>query len=890
MRTSGRGAGPTAGAVPSRGGGPSGLRRWSRALGFGLIAAGCWLPGTSVAVPTGSRQVADVLPRHLVHPGSSIGPRPSVERTRSQSQGTSPDDIYWSRAFAQPGADSVVFATLTHGESLFIAGSFGFVGSVPARGVALRTGGVWRSIGEGLPGQVRALCWWRGSLVAGGSFTSDRGAPCDYLARFTGSQWQALAGSDLDGPVNALAMLHDTLYVAGEFVRAGADTVNMIIAWDGEVWHPLQSGLAGDGPIALALLAAGDSLIVGGRFTTAGGDTVHNVAAWRHADWGPVGGGVWHSHTTQTGGPVRDLLAWHNEILLAGSFLIAGGAAIGSLAGWDGESWTGFDGPGIKFGADLFTVTAWHDTLVIGGKFAREGTPPVYNNIARLVGTTWQSLGSGLFEQDYWQPNGICADLTVVGDSLLVSGNFELAGSRGFPNLAWWANENWGPVTVGAGLDFDGYALCVHDSTLYCGGAFNTSGGQLTNFVAAWHDSMWTPVGNGFNSLVYTALDATDSLIVGGYFTQSGTVAVPYLASWKGVSWASLGGGTDGNVMALARYDGQIIAGGTFTLAGGVPARNIAAWDGTAWSPLGQGLDGAVWAAAVWNGALIVGGTFAVAGSAPASCIARWDGSTWSALGTGFAFPGGSAIVYSLCVYNGLLIAGGQFTVADGKTVSHLAAWDGATWQDVGGGIAGGNSVFGASVRGALARQGRLVVCGAFDTAGSMAVANIAEWDGTGWNSLGTGLTLDGYWRGAVVGLATFGGHLWVGGNFSYAGGIPAGYIAEWTKLDSTTAVEHNGREDLGAAEFGAPVLQVRRRASGVEVVLTSRPHAHARVTVCDVRGVVLRTLYDALLGTPTVRLRWNGRDARGLRVSAGVFLVTAEVEGERISEKLPLY
>ncbi|MBN2227120.1 MAG: hypothetical protein JW763_07115 [candidate division Zixibacteria bacterium] len=51
----------------------------------------------------------------------------------------------------------------------------------------------------------------------------------------------------------------------------------------------------------------------------------------------------------------------------------------------------------------------------------------------------------------------------------------------------------------------------------------------------------------------------------------------------------------------------------------------------------------------------------------------------WSALGTGM-----NGIVGALTVYDGKLIAGGDFTLAGGISASHIAAWNGSSWASLG--------------------------------------------------------------------------------------------------------------------------------------------------------------------------------------------------------------
>ena len=84
------------------------------------------------------------------------------------------------------------------------------------------------------------------------------------------------------------------------------------------------------------------------------------------------------------------------------------------------------------------------------------------------------------------------------------------------------------------------------------------------------------------------------------------------------------------------------------------------------------GLDNTVYAAAVHDDgtgpALFVGGRFSIAGDVIAENIAKWDGTQWEPLGSGT-----SSNVNALTVYNGELIAGGNFTTAGGMEANYIA-------------------------------------------------------------------------------------------------------------------------------------------------------------------------------------------------------------------------
>jgi len=92
-----------------------------------------------------------------------------------------------------------------------------------------------------------------------------------------------------------------------------------------------------------------------------------------------------------------------------------------------------------------------------------------------------------------------------------------------------------------------------------------------------------------------------------------------------------------------------------------------------------------------------------------------------------------------------------------------------------GGGVVGPLSSYVA----ALAVSGSdLYVGGNFTQAGGIAANRVAKWNGTSWSSLGTGAA-NGVNR-AVTALAISGSDLYVGGWFTEAGGIAANRVAKW--------------------------------------------------------------------------------------------------------------
>lgn len=254
--------------------------------------------------------------------------------------------------------------------------------------------------------------------------------------------------------------------------------------------------------------------------------------------------------------------------------------------------------------------------------------------------------------------------------------------------------------------------------------------------------------------------------------------------------WDSLERGVNGAVAGLIVYNGNLIAGGYFDTAGGQPANKIAQWNGSSWSsPFGLGVSGAgtctsALPIAIYNGNLIIGGAFGSAAGNPSNNIAQWDGASWSnPFGSGLGVAGcgyGSNATLVAMVYNGNLIVGGGFSSANGISVNNIAQWNGTKWDSLGSGVKGIIPSFSYQNVFALDTfQGKLIAGGAFDTAGGLPAKRIAEWDGSIWLPLGSGC-IGHPWPGMVEALTVYNGELIVGGYFDTIGGIPANNIAEW--------------------------------------------------------------------------------------------------------------
>lgn len=202
--------------------------------------------------------------------------------------------------------------------------------------------------------------------------------------------------------------------------------------------------------------------------------------------------------------------------------------------------------------------------------------------------------------------------------------------------------------------------------------------------------------------------------------------------------------------------------------------------DDVYWEPNSSlvGPQGLVDALVVDGTDLYVGGHFEQIGGQPIHHLARWDGAQWNEIGGGVGMPTGG-LVHRIIVDGNKVYAAGCFTVVGGMLpVCNIAMWDGTMWDMMGGGT-------NRAVRAiAIGPNGDLFVGGEFTMVGGpggIMARGIARWDGQQWHALGTGI--DNH----VSSIAVRGNSVFIGGAFRTAGGKAANFVARWDGTDWQT-------------------------------------------------------------------------------------------------------
>jgi hypothetical protein len=199
----------------------------------------------------------------------------------------------------------------------------------------------------------------------------------------------------------------------------------------------------------------------------------------------------------------------------------------------------------------------------------------------------------------------------------------------------------------------------------------------------------------------------------------------------------------------------------------------------------GLGMDQQIGVFAVFDDgsgpALYAGGNFVTAGGKVVNAIAKLQGDQWVDLAGGAESFNGS--IWAMTGFDDgsgwSLFVGGDFLSIGGKAANKIARWDGHEWFPLGEGV---NS----TIRGAMAvfddgTGPALYVGGDFTMAGGQPASRIAKWDGQSWSPVGTGM---GGFFASVRALQVFddgtGPALYVGGSFKTAGDVVVNGVARW--------------------------------------------------------------------------------------------------------------
>lgn len=321
---------------------------------------------------------------------------------------------------------------------------------------------------------------------------------------------------------------------------------------------------------------------------------------------------------------------------------------------------------GIGIDSNVNALTIYNGNLYAAGSFHLAGGITV-NSIAKWNGTTWSALGTGIKKFNNLYPGDINA-LAVYNGELYAAGWFDKAGGVSAFNIAKWNGTTWS--AVGAGLSNSLYALTVYNGNLY-------AVGNPGNGIAKWDGAAWTTISPGVNNWVFALVPYNGELYVGGYFTLAGGNSANNIAKWNGTRWASLDSGVNQTYPGVSSMvvAGALYVGGSFTSASGHTANHIAKWNDTGWAAMGSGIVSPVTSIAIYNNEIYAGGAW-LWYSIQSNSIVKWKDTSWVAVGTGVKKNNNSyGEVHAMITYNNALYVAGIFTKAGTDSAFNIAKW-----------------------------------------------------------------------------------------------------------------------------------------------------------------------------------------------------------------------
>ncbi len=632
-----------------------------------------------------------------------------------------------------------------------------------------------------------------GDVYVGGDVETIGGIFTGRVARWGASdqQWHAMGKGITWGRIYSLAISGDYLYVGGYFdaVSDRDITTNGIARWNmitntwSNVGGPGMSKTSGSPDVYALTVDGSGNVYAGGDFAFVNGIPALNVAKWNGSTWSAVGS------LGATNEKVEALL-WHGSTLIAaGNF-----ATLHHIAAWNGATWSSLGGGTDK---EVYALAADSSFLYVGGSLTTVTNPNLTTVAVHYIamwnwsGNYWLDMGGGF--------DGPDVDAIAVGPDgkVYAGGRFHKSGSVTTSNIARWVGS-WEAVhastSLAEGVLGNVYALAFSGQDLWLAGGFQTAGDFSAKYVARWNltDQQWyTPGGNTPNGTINAVLVSSPFVYYGGKFNSAGGILTSGVARYnmQTNTWSALGTGLSGCasflcsgpvVNALAIYAGNLYVGGDFTSAGGTKVHGLARYDLTnsTWNDVGGGVScstlfcaAAVKALYFAGGNLFVGGVFQKAGAVTVNNVAEWSGGNWYALhDNNSGITGTDAIVYAIGMNqaNSYIYIGGAFNSPAAK----IASWTGSNWSSVGSGAALNGNVNAIDYVGS-----NLYIGGDFTNAGGSGANYLARLPGGSGNWLAVGGSVDGPVHALDDNLS----ELVVGGDFINAGAVPARHVVRWT-------------------------------------------------------------------------------------------------------------
>ncbi len=413
------------------------------------------------------------------------------------------------------GVDGNVNNFLISGDNLYVGGSFISIGTNSGGGVIID-----KNSSELLSNELKinggpvsvSIPDGNGGYYIGGGFSSINNVEQKNIAHINSDYTlDLLFTPDINGPVYALSLSGNNLYVGGEFTSVNEhEEILGITGIDKNTgsltcWIPCP-----DWGNVNTLSLSGNNLYVGGTFTSMGGEDRNNIAAI------DITTGLATSFNPDANGEVNTLSLLGNNLYIGGDFTSIDKEDRNNIAAIDITT-----GLATSFNPDangeVNTLSLLGNNLYVGGLFTSIGGED-RSSIAAIDITT------GLATSFNPDANGRVNTLSLLGNNLYVGGEFTSMGGESRNRIA--AIDITTGLATSFNLDINGpvYALSLSGNNLYIGGDFTSIDKEDRNNIAAIDitTGLATSFNPDANGNVNTLSLSGNNLYVGGLFTSIG--------------------------------------------------------------------------------------------------------------------------------------------------------------------------------------------------------------------------------------------------------------------------------------------------------------------------------------------------------------------------------
>ncbi len=307
------------------------------------------------------------------------------------------------------------------------------------------------------------------------------------------------------------------------------------------------------------------------------------------------------------------------------------------------------------------------------------------NGIAQWNGSSWSALGSGISR---WR----CVCAGGVGQHVVCGRQFSRAGGNDANNIAQWNGSSWSALGSG---EFQGWARMVRPlyvcaggvgQHVVCGRRFLDGGRQRGQLHRAMEREQLVGPRFGDERRCGCAGGVGQHVVCGRRFHDGGRHRGQLHRAMEREQLVGPRFGDERRYPMCMRWRcraAHCMRAAISRRRAAVSANYIAQWNGSSWSALGSGMKRRCVCAGGVGQHVVCGRRFHDGG--------RRRGQLHRAMEreqlVGPGFGDGQCIVYALAVSGGTLYAGGDFTTAGGSAANYIAQWNGSSWSALGSGM-----------------------------------------------------------------------------------------------------------------------------------------------------------------------------------------------------------